>query len=221
MLGIPGASFSLADTIAALYGLILGPVVGPLSIVFGTILGYFGKPVIFLGFDFFPATVNALLLGLLIRKKILASIILYSSVFLFFFLNPFTVRFIPVSIISFDTMIYLPFHWMHFIALIFLFSPLSRKAISWVSNSSTTKLALGIGILAFIGTFAQHSAGSALWEIVYGLILRLINIDQFQIIWSAIFWIYPVERIFIVIISTIVGTALIKTLRVSGLMIDR
>src|SRR5206468_1745767 len=57
MLGIPGATFKAGDIIAPLYGILLGPVLGSISIAFGTTMAFFtGAPPIFLGLDFLPAS---------------------------------------------------------------------------------------------------------------------------------------------------------------------
>ena len=53
VVGVPGASFSLGDVLVPIYGIFLGPTVGFASIMLGTFLGFvFGKPPIFLGWDF-------------------------------------------------------------------------------------------------------------------------------------------------------------------------
>jgi hypothetical protein len=66
MIGAQGASFSLSDVLAPLYGIILGPFGGGASVVIGTFLAMaMGKPVIFLGLDFLPALVNAVAWGFL------------------------------------------------------------------------------------------------------------------------------------------------------------
>ena len=52
MIGL-SAYFSVSDSLAPLYGLLLGPFTGGISIIIGTALGWLiGKPVIFLGLDF-------------------------------------------------------------------------------------------------------------------------------------------------------------------------
>jgi hypothetical protein len=67
MIGAQGASFSLSDVLAPLYGIILGPYVGGASVIIGTFLGMaMGKPVVFLGLDFLPAFVCTVALGLLV-----------------------------------------------------------------------------------------------------------------------------------------------------------
>ena len=70
LLGVPGAYFSVSDVIASLYGILLGPYLGPLSIMLGTFIGYFaGKPPVFLGLDFLPAAINSIVVGFVMRGK--------------------------------------------------------------------------------------------------------------------------------------------------------
>ena len=218
MLGVSGASFSVADAIAPIYGIILGPFVGVLSVVVGTFLAFaLGRPVIFLGLDFLPAAVNVLVVGLLVWRRWVTSAAINVIVLLLFLVNPFTLLIVSVSIPGLNVQFYAPFAWMHFLALIMLFSPLSRRAASWVTEPSIARLAPGIIILSLIGTLTQHATGSLLWETVYGAVLGAIKLDAFYAIWKVIFWVYPFERTVIIIVATIIGTALVRALRRAGL----
>jgi len=219
MIGVPGASFAAADIIAPIYGILLGPIIGPLSIVLGTFLAIvLGRPATFLGLDFLPATVNALLVGLLMRGRWIVSVATYAALLSLFLIHPLSAVFIPAAIPWLNISFQLPFHWMHFIALIVLVSPLSRRSVGWVTGPPITRLALGVTVLSFIGTFAQHSTGSVLWETVYGMVLKVIKPDAFFAIWNAVFWIYPLERVFLVIAATIIGTASVRALKAAGLV---
>jgi len=44
MLGVSGSTFAAADIIAPLYGVILGPIIWPISVILGTFLGFLGRP---------------------------------------------------------------------------------------------------------------------------------------------------------------------------------
>jgi biotin transporter BioY len=57
MIGL-SASFSLSDSLAPLFGIILGPYLGGLSVIIGTFSAMaLGKAPIFLGLDFLPGLI--------------------------------------------------------------------------------------------------------------------------------------------------------------------
>jgi hypothetical protein len=69
MIGLSN-SFSISDFLVPLYGIILGPYVGGLSVIIGTFLGMaLGKAPYFLGLDFLPAFVNTVAIGFLMKRK--------------------------------------------------------------------------------------------------------------------------------------------------------
>ena len=110
MVGVSGASFSVSDVLAPLYGILLGPYVGGATVILGTFLGMaLGKPVVFLGLDFLPAFINVVALGLLVRRKFLPVLILNLALLVVFLVNPLTSIFISVGGIS------IPFAWMHIV----------------------------------------------------------------------------------------------------------
>ena len=87
MVGISGGYFSAADFITSLYGIILGPYLGVVSIILGIFVSFIlGKAPIFVGLDFLPAAVNVFIVGLLIRKKIFLcfAIICWNIICLYF-----------------------------------------------------------------------------------------------------------------------------------------
>jgi hypothetical protein len=212
MIGGSGVAFSLSDVIAPLYGLILGPYIGGLSITIGTFLAMFGKPPVFLGLDFLPAAIGAVSLGFLIKRKWLHVIVLNAVLLTAFLLHPNTSVLIAVSSVS------LPFAWVHFIAIILLISPLGRKAVQWVSTLRTTKVAIGIAILFFIGTMIQHLMGNLLFETIMAYPIGSIPVLAYPGIWTSIFFIYPIERAVLVVLGTIVGTPLLRVLKNSFLL---
>ena len=127
MIGAQGASFSVSDVIAPIYGILLGPYVGGAAVIIGTFLGMaLGKPVVFLGLDFLPALVNAVALGFLVRRKWWPVVGLYAVLLAVFLLNPLTTLSINVGGVA------IPFAWLHIATLIVLVSPLGYKAGKWV-----------------------------------------------------------------------------------------
>jgi hypothetical protein len=211
MIGASGASFSLSDIVAPLYGLILGPYVGGLSVFIGSLIAFFGKPPVFLGLDFLPATVAAVSLGLLLKRKWIPVIVLNLVLLLAFLLHPNTSVFVNAPLI--DIQIPLPFAWLHIIALLILILPLGRKAVEWVRTSPATKAATGIALLFFIGTMMQHLMGNLLFETVMAQPIGGIPVEGYPDIWASIFFVYPIERAALIVLGTIVGTPLLRILR--------
>lgn len=215
MVGVSGGTFSLADVIAPLYGIILGPYAGAIGVTLGTILATaFGRPVIFLGLDFLPGAMDALIVGLLMRRKRLIAVALYVIFFIAFLANPYTAIFVPVSVPFLNLNSFFFYPWLHLIALIVLISPLSRKAADWVNGASLINLAPGVLILAFIGTLTQHLVGGLLYETVLGMFVGKAP-DVFRMLWITVFWFYPFERGFIIALSTVIGVPLVKALKSS------
>lgn len=129
MIGAQGASFSVSDVIAPIYGILLGPYVGGAAVIVGTFLGNaMGKPIVFLGLDFLPALVNTVALGFLVRRKWWPAVVLYAVLLAGFLLNPLTTIFINIGEIA------IPFAWLHIAALIVLVTPLGYKAGKWVED---------------------------------------------------------------------------------------
>lgn len=207
MIGL-SQSFSISDFLVPLYGIILGPYVGGLSIILGTFIGMTVKAPVFYGLDFLTAFVNCVAIGFLMKRKWTPVVILNVFLLLAFVLNPLTTLFIgPV-----------PFVWLHIVALCVLISPLGRKAGQWVETLEPKLLTAGVAILAFVGTMMQHLTGNILTEVMLGQIVPSISPETFStIIWPSAFLAYPVERTLLVILSVVIGVPLIRTLKKSVL----
>ncbi len=205
MIGL-SATFSVSDFLAPLYGIILGPYVGGLSVIIGTFLGMTIKAPVFMGLDFLPAFVNTVAIGFLIKRKWAPIIVLNLILLLAFILNPLTTLFFgPV-----------PFFWLHIVAFLVLISPLGRKAGRWVETLKPNFLTAGLAILAFVGTMMQHLTGNMLTEVVLGQVVGSITPETFSvIIWPGAFVLYPWERLTLVILSVVVGVPLVRTLKKS------
>jgi hypothetical protein len=211
MIGASGASFSLSDIVAPLYGLILGPYIGGLSVIIGSLIAFFGKPPVFLGLDFLPATVSAVSLGLLIKRKWAYVVMLNMALFVVFLMHPNTSVVVDLSVG--DTVFSFPFVWLHIVAFTLLISPLGYKATQWFKTVDTTKIAAGMAIMVFVGTMMQHLMGNLLFETVMAQPLGSIPVVAYPGIWASIFFVYPVERLALVVLATIVGVPLLRALK--------
>lgn len=212
IIGIPGAHFPLADALTPLYGFILGPVAGPLSVVLGNLLTYFITKPSFLGLGFLPEFIGVLILSLVLKGRYLIAFIVYLSVLLAFILHPLALLTISFTIGS--TRITLPYHWLHILALILISPPISKKASKWLREpKGGLELTVGVALLSLVCVMAMHSTGSVLWMSIHGYLLRTIPFEAFPKIWGVVFWLYPAERLFMTLISTLVTTPIIKILR--------
>jgi len=266
-----GATFHLSDILAPLFGILLGPYVGGVSIIIGTFAAIgLGTPVIFLGLDFLPAFVVAISLGFLVRGKWFPVVILNALLLVGYVVNPLTVNFI---VTPWGTV---PYLWMHIVAFLFLLSPLGRKAGKWVkedtafiSNKITkkyiatigtgltglvvgaillvlglttvasyslietiigaivvvgssavlvfkakiAKITIGFAVFAFIGTMMQHLIGGILYETILGQLTGAVKPEAFVTTWNFVFYIYPWERLALIIGAVVVGVPVTRALK--------
>lgn len=214
MIGVQGAKFSLSDILPPIYGVVLGPFAGGISVIIGTFIGIaMGKPVTFLFLDFLPAFVNTIAVGLLVRRKWCLTVLLNITLLVVFLANPLTSIFITINGVAF------PFAWLHILAFIVLLSPLGRKTSQWIESLKPKLLTAGLATLAFVGTMMQHLMGNILYEVVLNQLY--VAIGQQPIIpaaayaanWAIVFFLYPWERLMLIILSVVVGVPLIKVLK--------
>jgi hypothetical protein len=207
MIGVEGGKFSVSDVIAPIYGIVLGPYVGGSSVIIGSFLAIaMGRPVTFLFLDFLPALVNCMALGFLIRGKWWPVVALNAVLLVGFILNPLTTLFISIGGVS------IPFFWLHILALIVLVSPLGHRAGKWVQTLKPAKLAVGLTVLAFVGTMMQHLMGNILTEAVMGYITPTMTPAAFNGMWNIVFFTYPFERLALIVLAVVVGIPLVRIL---------
>ncbi len=105
-----------------------------------------------------------------------------------------------------EAMVY-PF--LHIIALIVALVFSTRLAVWSTMPSNIKKLSLGVPIAAFVGTLTDHIFGS-------GLAIWIFDLPA--AVWSSIIFIYPLERIVAVIITSAIALPLYYNLRKSGIL---
>jgi hypothetical protein len=101
---------------------------------------------------------------------------------------------------------------MHIAAFIVLISPLGHKAGQWVKSSKATLITAGFAILAFVGTMMQHLTGGLIYETIFGNIIGSMDKAAFTSTWSFVFYIYPWERLALIIGAIIVGVPVTRIL---------
>jgi len=216
LVGVPGARFSASDFVASLYGVIFGPYASAFCIVIGTFIGYFaGRPPIFYGLDFVPATVNAIVVGLVMRNRRGYAILTYLLLLSLFIGHPYTQILIPVRAFFGMSSSTIPFVWMHIIGILVLGSPLGSRLAVLMTKTSATSLVIGFLFTSLVGTLSQHLMGNLLYA---SLVLPLLSEQARSASWTLIFWLYPIERTIIVVLSTIISVPIIRALRSSGLI---
>jgi len=232
VIGLEGGYFSIADILAPIYGVILGPYIGGVSVILGTFIGMSAKAPIFLGLDFLPAFVNTLALGFLVRKKWLPVVILNATLLAAFVLNPLTLNVINIPIGN--TTLLLPFVWVHIIAFTVLISPLGMKAGKWVRNAKPpyntilkdteagtnkgtkpmlSKTVVGFVSLVFIGTMIQHLMGNIIYENIFVHVTQFMTPEALTSRWMIVAFLYPWERLVLIILATIIGLPLLYVLK--------
>jgi hypothetical protein len=201
-----GATFHLSDILAPLYGILLGPYIGGISIIIGTFAAIgMGSPAPFLGLDFLPAFVVAISLGFLVKGKWLPVVALNALLLVGYALDPFTLNFINTP---WGTV---PYLWMHIAAFAVLIV-LGRKAGQWVKSSKAQLLTAGFIILAFVGTMMQHLMGGLVYETVLGT-FGSVSVADFAATWNFVFYIYPWERLALIVGAVVVGVPVTKALQ--------
>ena len=222
VIGVAGGSFSVADILAPIYGIILGPYLGGASVIIGTFIGMSVKSPVFLGLDFLPALVNTVAIGFLVRRKWLPVVILNAALLFAFVLNPLTLNFINIPLDSSNLV--LPFTWLHITAFIVLLSPLGLKAGKWIQTPKpqtlteksrfafirriSSKRVAGFAMLAFIGTMMQHLMGNILFENIFVHVTHYFDSVTIMGNWVLVFFIFPWERLILIILAVVIGLPL-------------
>ncbi|MGC8849540.1 MAG: hypothetical protein ACP5K1_04205 [Candidatus Bathyarchaeia archaeon] len=212
ILGVSGGAFTLADALPPLYGIILGPYKGSSAVITGTFISFIlGRPILFLGLDFLPGTVNAVIAGTLYGRRRLIPAAVFTILLMLFLINPYTVNFVTVKF--FDVKFPLFFAWMHLIALLLMISPISYRIAEWIDGKPhITRTPIGIFLISFVATMGQHLMGNLLYENVIG-VLQGTPPSAFKPVWYAVFWLYPIERLTLAALTTIISTPLLKLMR--------
>jgi len=196
--GAYGQFMTAALLIAPIIGIALGPVGGTLAITIGGIAGMSLTGNMPMGiFSFLPGTFNALCIGLAFRGKWYVSAAIF-AVFIVAF----------ASLPSIGAAKY--YVWFDAFGLLILLSPASTLAVEYAKSTDPQKIVLGVGILAFIGVLIDHIVGSLVFQLLTPLP---------QSIWETVAFIYPIERVLVTIVATIIGTGIIRGVRASGLKV--
>jgi hypothetical protein len=201
MIGISGR-FTAGDFLLTTVVLFAGLWSGTLSVFIGTILAYPLNPPLFLGLDFLPGVMNVAVTGLVLKNHLNLARGLYVLILGAFILSPYSLTF---------GYMYIPYTWLHIVALVVLISPITAKAPKLMMRNGMRQV-LTMGALAFVGTMTQHLTGGLLYELTIGLVQG----NSPAILaksWQVIFWLYPTERLVLTVISTVISTGLLRAFK--------
>lgn len=93
----------------------------------------------------------------------------------------------------------------------FKYKPQNIPSIKTRITKSSKFIAAFI-MLAVIGTMMQHLMGNILTEVVMGQIVQSMLPSAFVGMWNAVFFVYPWERLILVLLAVIVGVPLVRVL---------
>lgn len=197
--GAYGQFITASLIIAPIVGIILGPVGGTLAVAIGGLVGMALTANALMGiFSFLPGTFDALCVGLAFRGKWYVSGAIFGAFIMAFAALP-----------SIGDSRY--FVWFDAIGLFVLLSPATILATEYIKTFNPQKLVLGVGIFAFIGVLVDHIIGSFIYQSVIAPLSPAV--------WATVAFIYPVERLLATIVAAILGAAIIRGIKITGLTI--
>jgi uncharacterized membrane protein len=207
LVGAPGRFIQLGTLMAPVIGVILGPWLTLLSLTIGGTIGFFVFQTGPFGpFSFLPQVAAGYSAGLLSTRRRWVCALLYLGLLLVLAFYP------PVG----PAWLWPPFLWVHMVAALLMCSPLQPKMESFLRQpENAVKLASGLGVTLFLATLFGHAVGTIMFEVVYWPSF-ISEMGAWKANWQLLMWLYPVERGLIVLLGTLVGTGLLKALRVYG-----
>jgi len=204
MIGISGR-FTAGDFLLTTIALVVGLWGGILSVLVGTVLAYPISGTPFLGLDFLPGVMNIIIVGLILLNHRRTAQGIYIAILLLFLISPYSLFF---------GYAYVPYTWLHLVALTLLLSPVTARIPDWVIATGSRQIA-AVAVLAFVGTMTQHITGGLLFEFTLGLVQGE-SASILRDFWQVIFWVYPIERILLTAISTVISLGLVRAMKRLG-----
>jgi hypothetical protein len=208
------SSLTMGEVFSPLAGMVLGPIAGGLSVLLGTFLTVvLGRPLSFDGLDFIPGVVAALTAGLAMNGRVRWSVGLSILLMAIFTIDPLSAVTVPVGQFQ------VPFLWMHILSVI------TMLAVAWRVGRSEAGISNPLFIVAvvFISTMNAHVSGSIMFENVLVRINGVLKPEALSGIWKLIFFVYPFERAFFLIVGSVLAIPVLRTLskRALGLLRGR
>jgi predicted membrane protein len=200
IIGLPGQAITAAAIIAPIIGIILGPYIGTLSTFFGGIVGFFFGS--FSPLSFISGIFAALCAGMLFMGKQSLCALLYLSLLLIFGFYPFLGA----------VWLYPPLMWFEIAGFLILASPLQSLASKNLNSNNNSRLPFAFFVTSLTSTLAGQIAGSIAFT------LLIADANTLKVTWQATIFLYPVERIIIALIASLIGASLQKTLKSTNML---
>ena len=201
LVGIP-SFITFREAVSPLGGMLFGPAAG-LSVVIGVFLDFgLGRPVAFLGLDFAVDLAAALVAGLSFTGRRKEAVALSSALIVVFLLSPGAAILVDVNGVP------VPFVWMHALSVVALVGAFYAESKGRLGRLSWEF----IGAVTFASTMSAHMAGGILTEYVYLANGVLFSYPSTAAYWSFIFYLYPVERVFITVVGTAISVPVLRAL---------
>ena len=193
---------TMREAVSPLVGALFGPL-GTVAIALGVFLDFgLGRPVVFLGLDFLIDAAAALTAGLAFSGKRKMSVLFPTALILLFLVSPSSAWLVSVDGIS------IPFVWMHVASVAALAGALYLEKEGRIRRLG----AAFVGAVVFASTMAGHITGGILTEYVYLSQGILFGQGSAATYWSAVFFLYPPERVFITVVGTAVALPVLRAL---------
>jgi hypothetical protein len=194
-------SFGMISSV--IVGFLLGPVYGTVSVLVGSFLGMFVDPALMvIGLATPIATASgALSVGFIRVKKPVYAIAVYFLALIIYLVG-------PIGLLVPEVL------WFHIIvillALVFIIPFTKKKLFNEIGFSSKTSTR-AIFLIALVGVCVDQAVGSAIgsYYLVYALGLDINLVAGW---WTAITFIYPVERFIGALIATVILAALTESI---------
>jgi len=206
IIGLPGAAIPAAAIMAPVTGMLIGPFLGATSAILGGLISFFiGR---FSIVSIFATGIASLYSGLLYAGKRKICIYLYILLLIAFGAYPYIGPF----------WLYPQLTWFQVIVLLILLTPLSSRAIEEARTlTGYRKDFPHLFTIFLISTMAGQIAGSLAFEIIFWPAF-IGGVEAWRGIWNAVAWIYPIERIIISLLATIISIPLFKALKSAKLI---
>ena len=193
---------TLREAVSPLIGMLLGPLAG-VSVVIGVFLDFgLGRPVVFLGLDFLIDLAAAMTAAFAFTGRRRAAVLFPTALIFVFLVSPASSWFVDVGGVS------VPFVWMHAASVAGLAGALFFESRGRIGKLSPTFVAS----VVLASTMAGHITGGILTEYVYLGQGTLFGAQTVSAYWTTVFYLYPVERVFLTIVGTAVSLPVLRAL---------
>ncbi|MEM3173979.1 MAG: hypothetical protein QXU02_03735 [Candidatus Bathyarchaeia archaeon] len=206
IIGLPGTAITASAIMAPVSGILLGPLFSVISVILsGIIILLMGRISVM---SIIATGVAAFCAGLMYAGKRKICVLIYMLLLVAYGFYPYIgpLWLYPLSM------------WFQLIGFIILLSPLSSIAVKrlkmTITHGSSTKgkIFLYLFLICLVATLAGQIAGSLTFEIM--LWPAFIGEAQAWLgIWKTIAWLYPIERVTIALLASIIGISLLGALK--------